>query len=143
MITCHHLGQSLTATCNHQGLGIRVLLMRILESAIVSYGNVQVQTHFMLFQGCIFSFKVHHCILWKCSGPNPFHSISGLYIFIQSTVCTHCLWTQFYNYRTIQEAQLEFGTCEQLVCTLFKLLSKHLKFWQICRHQSSNLQFVW
>jgi hypothetical protein len=84
---------------------------------ILSYGNVQVRTHFTLFQGCIFSSKVHHCILWKCSGPNPFHTILGLYIFIPNTVCTHCLWTQLYNYQTIQEAQLEFGTCEQLFCT--------------------------
>jgi hypothetical protein len=94
---------------------------------IVSYGNVQVRTHFTLFQGCIFSSKLHHCILWKCSGPNPFHAISGLYILIQSTVWTHGVWTQFYNYRTIQEAQLEFGICEQLFCTWFNFLSKHLK----------------
>jgi len=28
----------------------------------------------------------YHCILWQqCTGPNPFHAISGLYIFIQGT----------------------------------------------------------
>jgi hypothetical protein len=88
---------------------------------------------FTLFQGCIFSSKVHHCILWKCSGPNPFHSISGLYIFIQGrplypmemfrskpiscyfravyfsskVECVHtACGPKFYNYPTIQEAQL-------------------------------------
>jgi hypothetical protein len=60
---------------------------------------------FHAISGLYIFIQLHHCILWKCSGPNPFHGISGLYIFIQSTVRTHCLWTQFCNYLTIQEAQ--------------------------------------
>ncbi len=52
--------KSFTATCNHQGLGIRV-------SFIAHCGE-------------------SHCILWKCTGPNPFPTILGLYILIQSTI---------------------------------------------------------